>query len=304
MKKTFNTVPMFAVALIASCSLSACNFGFATVEVGNVGVVETFGAVDKQILSAGMHAPMNPLSNVHQFSTKLKAYHCDTPASSKDLQTVKTEVTVQYSISGNSAADILKNIGNQTFGSDVNPIEDTVLRPAVLESVKAVTAKFTAEELVTNRESVKAHIAESIQQFVDSTLAEKGTPKGLELANIAITNFSFSDEFNQAIEAKVKAEQEALQAKNQKTKRITEAEAANQEQKLKAEAEAFKIEAESKARADAIRREADALRLNPALIKMRAVEKWDGKLPVYSGGQQPIPFMNIDQLKSPAPAQQ
>ncbi|MCB0321434.1 MAG: hypothetical protein KDD60_10960, partial [Bdellovibrionales bacterium] len=93
----------------------------------------------------------------------------------------------------------------------------------------------------------------------------------------------------------VKAEQEALQAKNEKLRRVTQAEAAAAEKKLSAEAEAYQIETASKVRADAIRREAEALTNNPELIQLRTIERWDGTLPKFMGTGA-MPFLSFDSL--------
>jgi regulator of protease activity HflC (stomatin/prohibitin superfamily) len=165
-----------------------------------------------------------------------------------------------------------------------------------MESVKAVTAQYTAEELVTKRADVKARIQEAISGFIDETLEQKGAVGALTLANVAITDFDFSAEFNRAIEDKVRAEQEALQAINEKLRRVTQAEAAAAERTLAADAEAYQIEVASKARADAIRREAEALKDNPALIQLRIAEQWDGRLPQVTGGSA-IPMLNLEGFK-------
>ena len=116
------------------------------------------------------------------------------------------------------------------------------------ESVKAVTARYTAEELITMRPEVKSHIGKTIASFLEETLDGKGLAvDSLKVANTAITDFDFSNEFNKSIELKVRAEQQALQAKNEKLKKITDAEAI-----------AEKIKIESIARANAIKREAQA----------------------------------------------
>ena len=83
-----------------------------------------------------------------------------------------------------------------------------------------------------------------------------------------------------------------MQAKNEKLKRVTQAEAAAAERQLSADAEAYSTEVQSKARAEAIRREADALKQSPDLIRLRTVERWDGVLPRVNGSQM-VPFLNI-----------
>jgi prohibitin 2 len=171
----------------------------------------------------------------------------------------------------------------------------SLVQPAIQECVKGVTAKFTAEELVTKREFVKQQIQEALVNFLNNTLREKDLLNSINIANLAITDFNFSEEFNRAIEAKVKAEQMALQAKNEKIMRVTQAEAGAEERKLAASAEAFSTEVQSKARADAIQRESEALQQSPQIIRLRAIEKWDGTLPRITG-QSAVPFLNIEEV--------
>ncbi|NIP30834.1 MAG: hypothetical protein GTO02_13280 [Candidatus Dadabacteria bacterium] len=264
--------------------------GFVIVDSGHVGVVRTLGAVQPKALSEGFHLKKPILDKVEQIDIRLTKANAKAASASKDLQTVKTQVTLQYSITGPIAPETYQKIGKR------NVVSTTLIEPAIQESVKAITAKYTAEQLVTKRAEVKVEIQNAIDKFITVTLKEKGIAKNaVKIANVAITDFDFSDEFNKAIELKVKAEQEALQAKNEKIRRVTQAEAAAAEKKLAAEAEAYLIEIESKSRADAIEREAKALKSNPLLVQLRLAEKWDGKLPKFSGSNG-VPLFNIDSL--------
>ena len=211
-------------------------------------------------------------------------------AASRDLQVVTTEVAVQYSLNGPIVPLTYQKIGRREI------VEVTLINPAIMESVKAVTARYTAEQLVTERAEVKIQIQSAIESFIAQTLEQKQVVGAISLANVAITDFDFSAEFNRAIEEKVRAEQEALKAGNEKLRRVTQAEAAAAERTLAADAEAYQIEVASKARAEAIRREAEALKDNPALIQLRIAEKWDGRLPQVSGGNT-IPLLNIDGVR-------
>jgi regulator of protease activity HflC (stomatin/prohibitin superfamily) len=260
---------------------------FVTVQSGHVGVVRTLGAVQPNALPEGFHLKKPYIDKVEQMDIRLTKAVVKSEAASKDLQTVKTQVTVQYSLVGAVAPKTYQKIGVRSV------VAVTLIEPAIQESVKSVTAQFTAEQLVTKRAEVKLLIQEAINNFINITLREKGVVNSLRIANVAITDFEFSSEFNKAIELKVRAEQEALQAENEKTRRVTQAEAAAAEIKLAAEAEAFQIEAASKARAAAIAREAKALRGNPDLIQLRIAEKWNGVLPKFTGSDA-IPLLNID----------
>ncbi len=260
------------------------------VDAGNVGVVKRFGAVQREPLPEGLHFKRPFMDQVEQIDVRLRPSHNKASAASKDLQTVTTEVTVTYSLNGALAPLTFQRIGRP------QAVSTTVVEPAIQESVKAITAQFTAEELVTRRELVKQRIQEALTSFIDRTLREKELVGAINIANIAITDFSFSEEFNRAIEAKVKAEQQALQARNEKTMRVTQAEAAAAERKLAAEAAAYTIEVESVQRAEAIKREAQALRESPEIIQLRAVEKWDGVLPRISSSGV-VPFLNLSEME-------
>ncbi len=263
---------------------------FVIVESGHVGVVRTLGAVQPDALAEGFHMKKPFMDKVEQIDIRLTAATAKAVSASKDLQTVQTQVTLQYSITGDLAPLIYQKIGKRST------VSLTLIEPAIQESVKAITAKYTAEELVTKRAEVKVEIQEAINTFISITLRDKEiSPNALRIANVAITDFDFSEEFNKAIELKVKAEQEALQALNEKIRRVTQAEAAAEEQKLAASAQAFEIEVASKARAAAIEREAKALKNNPQIIKLRIAERWDGTLPKFSGGNM-VPLLNVDSL--------
>ncbi len=264
---------------------------FVIVDSGHVGVVRTLGAVQPEPLPEGFHLKKPFLDKVEQIDIRLTKAKSKSQAASKDLQTVATQVTVQYSLSGPIAPLTYQRIGKRDI------VAATVIEPAIQESVKAVTAQYTAEQLVTKRAEVKQQIQKAIENFISVTLKDKSVPTALKIANVAITDFEFSAEFNKAIELKVRAEQEALQALNEKTRRVTQAEAGYQERKLSADGEAYEIEAASKAKADAIAREAKALKDNPQLIQLRLAEKWDGTLPKFTGGDA-IPLINVESLKT------
>ncbi len=251
-----------AVLLIASIRI---------VPVGHLGVVKHWGKVNHEmILSEGLHLITPVRTTVEHINIKLLKFNQKTSASSKDLQIVSTVVSIQFSL--NEVSQLYQKIGTEEMVTYV------LLKPAVEESVKAVTAQYTAEELIKKRPEVKIQISKTIEGFLHETLEGKELSKrSLLVANVAITEFDFSVEFNRSIEMKVKAEQQALQAKNEKIKKITDAEAI-----------AEKIKIESIARANAIRREARALRENPHLIDYKRVEKWDGKLPEVTGGAIPM----------------
>lgn len=294
MSSVAKTLVPLAIVLVLGAMLLASLF--VIVDAGHVGVVKRLGAVQPDPLPEGFHLKRPFIDQVEQIDIRLMPTHAKATAASRDLQTVSTEVNVAYSLNGALAPITFQRVGN------TQKVAAALVEPAIQESVKAVTAKYTAEELVTKREVVKQAIQQAIENFIDQTLKEKEIGNAVQLANVAITDFVFSDEFNRAIEAKVKAEQEALRAKNEKLMRVTQAEATAAERELAADAEAYSTEVESKARAEAIRREAEALRESPEIIRLRAIEKWDGILPRIQGSNV-LPFLNLgsfDEATGPA----
>jgi regulator of protease activity HflC (stomatin/prohibitin superfamily) len=272
-------------AVLIFLSLAASSF--VVVDAGYVGVVKRLGAVQPEFLPEGFHFKAPFVDAVQEFDVRLSKAESDAGASSKDLQMVRTKIAVQYSMNAALMPMTLQRIGTRLV------VERTLIDPAIMESVKAITAQYTAEQLITKRDEVKNRIQAQIDSFLNETLREKELIGSLTIANIAITDFNFSTEFNRAIEEKVRAEQEALKAKNEKLKRVTQAEAAAAEKTLAADAMAYEIEVQSKARADAIEREAKALKDNPQLIQLRIAEKWNGVLPRFTGSDA-IPLLSIE----------
>lgn len=261
--------------------------GYVTVDAGHTGVIKRFGAVQKQTFAPGFHIKIPFVESVDEIDTRIGSYDAKAAAASRDLQTVQTQISIQYALSASLVATMINDLGSR------QKLADTIIAKAIQESVKANTAQFNAAELITKRGEVKTAIRHSITIYVVEALKDRGLSNLVQIANIGITDFEFSTEFNQAIERKVKAEQDALRAENEKRQKIVEAEAIAQVVKLQADAAAYKTEAEAKARAQAITQEGKALAANPSVIKLRIAEKWDGVLPRVNGGGV-LPLLNMN----------
>mgnify|MGYP001052338690 FL=1 len=262
--------------------------GFVVVNPGHVGVIKRLGAVSMTPLPEGFHLKIPFIDIVEEIDIRLQPARVPGSAASKDLQQVDTTIVLQYSMNAALVPRTFQQVGNRAI------VKSAILTPAIAESVKAITAQFTAEELVTRRAEVTISMQAQIENFLTETLTQKDLNGSISIANLAIEEFEFSADFNRSIEEKVRAEQDALKAENEKIKKITQAEASAAERTLSADAEAYKTEVESIARAEAIRREAAALKNNPELIQLRMAEKWDGKLPQFTGGA--IPFLQVENL--------
>lgn len=209
-------------AAVLVLGLIAAN-SFATVEYGHVGLYKTFGKLNNNMLTPGIHLKIPFFQSVIQVNTQVTKAETDTTASSKDLQPVSTHVAVNYSVSKDSAYNLMNNIGGN--------FDAVIINPAIQEIVKEVTAKYPAEDLITRRDAVAGEIS--------GLLTARLAKYDLVVNDINIVNFKFSDAFNQSIEAKQVAQQQALKAENDL--RRVEIEAKQKIAQAQAEAESLRL---------------------------------------------------------------
>lgn len=251
---------------------------YTIIPTGHVGVMTTFGSLDPQPLNNGFHL-INPLASVQKIDTRLITVKPEAHSGSHDLQKVTTYITVPFSVVGGSAPKFYAEIG------DIDAFRSNILEPGIQETVKAVTANYTAVELVTKRDSVRSAIEDALKEYVAGALKDKNVPGAVSIGFVTVDNLTFTPKFQLAIEAKVKAGQDAERAVNEGKKIVTESDGEAKRIRAAADGQAYEILELAKKEADAIRREALALRSNPDLIELTAIQKWKGKLPKYSGVQ-------------------
>jgi regulator of protease activity HflC (stomatin/prohibitin superfamily) len=256
---------------------------FYIIDAGERGVLLTFGEATMQPMEPGLHFKTPFVQKVVRMSVRTEKYEADAGAASKDMQIVSTKIAVNYRVNSAVVPEIYQELG---LG-----YSEKIIQPAVQEVVKSSTAQFTADELITKRELVKENI--------ENTLKERLATMNIIVEAISITNFDFSPEFNAVIEQKVTAQQSALKAENdlvrikvEKEQTITRAQAEAESTKAKADAEAYKIVAEADANAYALKVINEQLARSDKLINYKAIEKWNGQVPTYSGNGL-IPFMNV-----------
>lgn len=235
---------------------------FTVIPAGHIGVQVTLGEVNQQTLAEGMHM-VNPISRIKEVEVRLVTTKLEkASAGTKDLQQIHTDIVMNYRIDGSKAAHIYKE-----FGFD---LQDRVILPALSESLKAVTAHYTSEELITKRDVVSGQVKEEV--------AGKLVKYGVEVGDISLVNFGFSEEYQRAIESKVVATQSKLKAEQDL-------------QRIEVEAKQEIAKAEGRAKAIQIETQAINSQGGASYVQLKAIERWDGKLPTTSGGA--VPFINV-----------
>ncbi len=229
---------------------------------GQRGVLMRLGAVQKGVLSEGFHFKIPFVDNVVKINVQVQKNEAKADAASKDLQIISTVIATNYHLMPETVDEVYQKIGLA--------FEDKLIQPAVQEVIKAVTAKYTAEELIAKRGEVKSAIR--------TELADRLAVFNIKVIEVSVADFNFSRTFNEAIEAKQVAEQQVAKSKNELERIKVE-----NEQKIsqaKAEAEGLKIQRQEITES--------LLKLREIENQRKAIEKWDGKLPGVTGGAMPF----------------
>ena len=248
--KIFNNKKNIIIGVIVIVIILLFATSFRTIQSGEVGISVRFGKVVDKHLSEGVNFKIPVIEKIVKMNVRVQKIEVETNSASKDLQDVNMSLAVNYKIERKEAVNLYKEVGTG--------YEKVILEPAMQESIKAVTSQYTAEELITNRSDVSAKSMEELSKKVDKY--------GLSVSDFNITNFSFSEEFNKAIEEKQVAEQTVLTAKQ--------------------ELEKEKIEAEKKIVAAEAEKQANELKngsLSDNIIREKMIEKWNGELPRVTG---------------------
>lgn len=218
---------------------------FTVIDQGESAVVVGFGTI-RETLAPGNHF-VNPFYSVHTFETRNQKYETTANSGTSDIQKADVSVAVNFNVNEAKVSSIYANYGNDFM--------DKIFAQNVQESVKSAAAKFTASELITKRDEFKAAVKDNLSTKM---------PDIVTIDSVSITDVKFSQSFNDAVEAKVTAEQNALQAK------------ANLEQK-KYEAEAIRAQAEAIEHAG-----------GAEYVQLKWIEKWNGVVPSTMTGNNSL----------------
>lgn len=244
-------------------------YPFVTVNAGERGVLLNFGAVQEKILGEGLHFVIPVMQEVKIIDVKIKKFETEAQASTKDLQNTIASIALNYRVDALKANKIYQDIGID--------YELTVIDPSLQEVVKSVAAQYTAEELIKSREKVSIQIKDLLTQRLAGYF--------IIVNNFSIANFKFSETFSAAIEEKKTSEQKALKA--QRDLERIKFEAKQSIEQAKAEAEALRLKGKEVSK--------NLIRLKEIEAKIKAIEKWDGKLPSVNSGA--VPFIDVKDWK-------
>lgn len=239
------------------------------IPTGHTGVVTSFGRVENYTYDAGIHFKA-PYKKVIKMDNRVQKKSVELSCFSSDIQEVKVVYTINYQIDKNNAMTIYSTIGREYY--------DVVIVPNITESVKVVTARYTAEKLVGTRDELALAI--------EKDLTERLKEFNIELVSTSIEDMDFTDAYTNAVEAKQVAQQNKLKAETEAEQKVIEAEANAEVARVKAQgnADAKRIAAEAEAEAN----KKIAASLDENVLTNKWYEKWDGKYPQVITGNSII----------------
>ncbi len=255
-----------AIIFVIFIVISALN-PIVLIGAGERGILMNFGAVQDKIMGEGIHFRIPIVQKVEKIDVQTQKLEVKTMAYSKDIQTVESQLALNYHIKADVANKLWQEVGFD--------YQSRLIDPSIQESVKAATAKFTAQELIEQRAKVKDEIKTELFNRLSRYFA---------VDEFSIIDFSFSDEYEKAVEAKQVAQQAALKAENDLQRIKTEAE--QRVAQAKAEAEAIKLQSDA-ANNDKY------INLKALEVQKTAVEKWNGVLPTQMIPGGSLPFINL-----------
>jgi prohibitin 2 len=269
---TTNKIKIAAAVVTVIIIIVVLAESIVIVEAGHRGVILYLGAVENRVLGEGVHFVTPFVEQVVSMEVRTQKFQAEATAASNELQEVQTVIALNYRIDPQEANKIYQILG-------VN-YADRVISPTIQESVKASVAKFNAEELITKRETAKSVIADAIR----NTLSRDS----IQVQNVFITDFRFSDAFSTQIEQKVVAFQKFLTEQNN----LRAIEVVANQTVAQAEGQARANAARASGESEAINIITQQLRESPEYLQWQAITKWNGQMP-YALGSSGFPFFQL-----------
>jgi regulator of protease activity HflC (stomatin/prohibitin superfamily) len=277
----YHTGRIAAAVVVAFLLLITFCASCAIIPTGHTGVVKRFGAPTGSVLSNGLHFKVPFAQSVVKVNNQIQMLEVTASAASKDMQAITTVVAVNYKVLPASSVDIVLCIGEE------EEYKESVLSPAVQECVKSVTAKYTAEGLITERAKVGTEISEAF--------SGKVSQYGIYIEQFNIVNFDFSEALNKAVEEKQVALQNLIKVETNQKAEVVKAKAQAEIDVVKAQAKedaaksnAAAVLIDAEAQAEANRKLAASL--SPDLVEYEKIKKWNGTLPSVSCGNAIVDF--------------
>jgi prohibitin 2 len=255
----------------------------STIQAGHVGVVTTFGSVEQRVLQPGFHLVVPFAQRIVQIDTRVLPHTFrQIDAASSELQSVKLTGTMNYHLDPNRAYELYQNVGLE--------FANNIIDPAFSDFIKEVVPQYPVTNILVKRDEIR--------NLAKQKLGDNLSRYGIIVDDIYISDIAFSTDYQAAIEKKQTAQQ-AVETERQVL----------EQRRVQAEQNVAEAEGKARAAVAAARGEADANRartdsISPQLIEYLRWTRWDGRLPMFQGGQQPLVSVPLDTATQASPSSQ
>ncbi|MBH3383166.1 SPFH domain-containing protein [Pseudomonas alloputida] len=276
MKRLLAAVSLCALAVLGGCS---------KVPAGNVGVIVNLygsekGVELKEVGTGKYWVGINEELYLFPTFTQTETWTGDETITFQTVEGMKVggDVGITYAVAPDKVTTLF-----QKYRAGIDEITNKFLRNMVRDAFNDVASTLPVESVYG---AGKADLLTAVEKRVRTQVA----PIGINLERIYYaSDLALPPQVTNSLNAKIQATQMAEQRRNEVAQ--AKAEADKERARAQGEADAKLLIAQADAKAIEVR--AQALRANPDVVTLNAVEKWDGKLPTYTGGQAPLPFIGI-----------
>ena len=284
---------LVVIAVIALVLLGLTLSAWRSIQPGYVGIV--FDKANHNVTASALEpgwAFINPFTqSIQQYPITIQTYSMIQKATegqvsgddsikiqSNEGQQINLDVVIQYQVIKEESGLLYQDWG----GADITIVEDRVVRQYTRSQVPVVASRYGWEEITSAKRDV---INGEIGKILETEFAKRH----LRLISFGVREVHLPQALQTALDQKIQAQQQAEQQKYQLVQAQVKAEqdvaeATGQANALKAQAEGEAQATLTRAKAQAEANKQLAQSLTPELIRYQQLQRWDGKLPVFSGG--------------------
>lgn len=257
------------------------------VPANSVGIIYSpFSGTSETTLGEGFHIK-NIFDKCYKISTEVQTKSVDQMTSqTKDSQFVVSTLDIKYRVSSSNAYLVFKQF------KTLENMSKTLITPTTQRVLEQVTTSYNVMDILGEKRN-------ELYTQLERNLMQEFAQYGVEFYAISIIDMDAGDEIEQAItnEAVAKksvetAEQELLKAQTEAKKKSVTAQAEQDAAKIAAETKTIEAQAEKEAN------ELLQQSLTDEILIQQWIEKWNGKVPEYYGGDGTDLIFNTGSIKT------
>ncbi len=276
-----------AIAFVVAAIYSS----FTIIQPGNVGVVFNRWSGQLKTVGQGLAWRIPWITQVQSYPVALRTYTMVTRNEEGSLrgddsidlptregQHIRQDISVTFNTSQEKAAEVFKAFR----GADISDIENTFIRRTIITVAQNVAGQISLTDIISNQR-------EQLQSRIQTDLDHEMNKMGFVVDKVNLGASHLPEVIEKQLQQKMAAQQQAQQAEYELQRQQTLAKAKVAE--AEGDAASTLVKAKAQAEANHLLQQT----LSALLIQSKAIDKWNGTLPQYTGAA-PIPFLDVKDL--------